>query len=186
MATTPGRPPAGNQERIGPSKVYILNSLITSLFFWVVFIVFLVCLFAPWMLTNFDFSPKGDTSEKTLWAGRIALGYITGMLVIFLVGNAVVDYLSIEYVFTMSPRPLFYITTGIFSRSTNTIDPNMVVDCDVHRSPLDLLCDTGELLVKTIDGQFMRMTAVPKVFEVRDRLLSNPPNMRVFNQGLQN
>jgi hypothetical protein len=99
------------------------------------------------------------------------------------VGNAFIGYATLSYDYTTQPRPLLYVTSGVFNRTIDNIDLSIVVDCDIVRHPLDFLFGTGNIFVQTIDGQKYHLRCISDVFTARDLILAQRPLVGAFSRG---
>jgi hypothetical protein len=175
---------------LGPSIVYPISHIIASRWFYVgVALIVLPC-----VLHNFNWSLAALAPQDAAMAGssgfdssKLRLDLISAfvglLLVASVVMNSVFNYVVISYDYTTQPRPLLYLTSGMLNRTIDNIDLSIVVDCDISRHPLDFLFGTGNLTIRTIDGQIFRMLAVENVFVARDLILAQRPLAAAIRRG---
>ena len=99
----------------------------------------------------------------------VHLGYISSFGLGLLVGFALLRQVTTSY--TIS-GDYIYIQEGIIGRSTNTVAKGLIFDCDIKQGFSQIIFGTGDLILRTVDHQVIRLRFVPEPAKWRDAIMS--------------
>jgi hypothetical protein len=102
--------------------------------------------------------------QKAAHLGEVAALFLGGTLSFGLLRQLTTSY-------TMNDE-FIYVQEGIFGRYTNTVAKTMVFDCDIEQGFFQVLFGTGDLLIRTVDHQSVRLRFVPNPRVWRDVIMN--------------
>ncbi len=166
--------PSSDKIHLGPAWNYPLGHILHSLWFYLGLVLLVLPLFGHFLLDPANAEAFASLGRK---GASVILGIeiVAVLMIMTVIMNALTNAWVLSYDYTSSPRPLVYLTSGVFNQTIDNVDLSIVVDCDINRTPLDFFFGTGTLSVRTIDGQKYLLHCVSDVFKTRDLILARPP-----------
>ncbi len=97
------------------------------------------------------------------------LGYVYASIVVGVIAWAIIRKATTRY--TME-QDCLYVAEGVLHRYVNTVAKSLIYDCDISQDFFQVCFGTGDLVIRTVDHQVIRLRFVPDPEKWRDAIMS--------------